>query len=168
MFDFLWMEEWWMETIVAALISGICGIVVGVLALGPKLNQILARLDLLETKHTHSNGDLSKEHGGLSRDHKDLSKENQAISGQINGAAQDLRVLREEQMKTEQYQQTLTEKQLDLQLTAEHIKAMSGEISRLQFENRELRLTIERLETARDRPQTRGSRNQADDWDMER
>ncbi|MEM5818809.1 MAG: hypothetical protein AAGU16_13220, partial [Desulfitobacterium hafniense] len=73
-----------METIIAALISGICGIVVAVIALLPKINKIYDSLIQHEK-------DQEKDHGNLSGEHKQIRQEmvseQKEVLGSLSGVA---------------------------------------------------------------------------------
>lgn len=110
-----------MEIIIAALITGVVGLIAAIIALTPKLNKILNSLNAQNTAAEHRHDKRSNEHRGLSGEHSGLSKEHDRLSIEhkelcsgITAATQDLRALREGQIRDEERQHLLVGKQLDM------------------------------------------------------
>ena len=100
MYDFLFQEEWWMETIIAAIITGVLSFAAAYLAYATKVEKYLEKivdsnvrmegqnssiLDKGENQTQSLSGqheDLSSEHRDLSSEHRDLSSEHRDLSNE--------------------------------------------------------------------------------------
>lgn len=141
MYDFLFQEEFWMETIIAAFITGISGIIAGVLGscllYNKKLQNILDGINTL------------KLHKELSQEHKDLSREHSQIAGNVTekisllntSVAENKEITRsvkemliEDKSNSEYQYASLTEKQKDIINSINKLSDFGTEMQRLQVE----------------------------------
>lgn len=152
MYDFLFQEEFWMETIIAAFITGISGIIAGVLGscllYNKKLQNILDGINTL------------KLHRELSQEHKDLSREHSQIAGNVTekismlntsvtekismlnmSVAENKKITRsvkemliEDKSNSEYQYASLTEKQKDIINSINKLSDFGSEMQRLQVE----------------------------------
>ena len=100
MYDFLFQEEWWMETIIAAIITGVLSFAAAYLAYATKVEKYLEKIvdsnlrmegqnsSILDKGESQTKSlsrqhkDLSDEHSNLSNEHKDLSNEHKDLSNE--------------------------------------------------------------------------------------
>ena len=191
MFDFLMTEAFWIKTIIAVLLTGIFAVFVIGIALTPMLQRIFDQLTANENELRRMYGNTLNEHIGLSKEHWDIGAaspvELEEIRRGITSVAQELRMLRDEQLQAKIYaesrQQALMSKQLDIQHTVEQIKALNDEVARLQLQNQWLmqkealleqkndclqqRLERTRRQSPADRAQRNNLHEQEDDRGME-
>lgn len=148
MYDFLFQEEFWMETIIAAFITGISGIIAGVLGSCLLYNKKLQNiLDGINTLKLHR--ELSQEHKELSQEHKDLSREHSQIAGNVTekiallntSVAENKEITRsvkemliEDKSNSEYQYASLTEKQKDIINSINKLSDFGTEMQRLQVE----------------------------------
>ena len=76
MYDFLFQEEWWMETIIAAAITGVVTLVAAYLMYATKVEK---KLEKIEDSNSRMEGQTKL----LSGEHRDLSKEQSDIKSEI-------------------------------------------------------------------------------------
>lgn len=125
MYDFLLSEEYWLETIIAALITAAASLLLVPLAVDPKL-------DSLKQAAQHNKELLSKEHGSIQNSIADLK--------------QPLEFLRDAQMKEDARREAVKGQTLDMQkmldiLSAQqrYVQELEQKVQRLEAENRQLR-----------------------------
>lgn len=87
MYDFLMTGDWWMKTIVAAIITAVATLAGSWFAYNSKVKKIKENTSTLidaskEAEKKHS--ELSKEHNSLSREHDSLSKEHFKLSAKLD------------------------------------------------------------------------------------
>ena len=125
MYDFLLSEEYWMETIIAALITAAASLLLVPLAVDPKL-------DSLKQAAQHNKELLSKEHGSIQNSIADLK--------------QPLEFLRDAQMKEDARKEAAKGQTLDMQkmldilsVQQRYAQELEQKAQRLEAENRQLR-----------------------------
>lgn len=157
MLEFLYQEEFWMETFIAALITGICGLIGGLIGGGLINNGLL--------KSIRDNCNTLLEHKEISNEHRVdremLSKEHQQIRDDISGGKSLIirsldenkeinrtveKMLVEDKAKSEFQYNNLTEKQKgiidsvsNLQYFAKEMKILQEEKNNVLEENKNLR-----------------------------
>jgi len=174
MFEFL-CSEVWMDVVVGTLIGvAITGVftVASVLIGGwPKIKDINHKLELHSQDTKNNTEFMSKEHSDLSREHDILSNKLSRTHEQIGSVAQDVKYLRDEQIKRNERQAIMTGQQLDIQKTVEHIKSLASDVGRLQLENDQLHKRVTFLERQNMQLQNQLNQNQShnrdDEWEME-
>lgn len=157
MFNFLYSEVWWMNTIIAALITGMVALIGSYFMYLGKTNKILDKIaDLKEATSKHSEGHtgLSIEHAGLAKEHADLSKEHlmiqnaihqiEAISEKTGKTVTDIGYgIREEKNLAKMRNEAMTSDQQKLEDTitkgVESISALKEKFASVILENKELR-----------------------------
>lgn len=125
MYDFLLSEEYWLETIIAALITAVASLLLALLAVGPKLDSLKQATQL----------------------HKDmLSREHNGISEKISALKQPLEFLRDAQMKEDARREEAKGQDRDVQkaldiLSAQqrYVQELEQKVRSLEAENRQLR-----------------------------
>ncbi len=125
MYDFLLSEEYWLETIIAALITAAASLLLVPLAVDPKL-------DSLKQAAQHNKELLSKEHGSIQNSIADLK--------------QPLEFLRDAQMKEDARKEAAKGQTLDMQkmldilsVQQRYAQELEQKAQRLEAENRQLR-----------------------------
>ncbi|MDD4565373.1 MAG: hypothetical protein PHE79_07895 [Eubacteriales bacterium] len=152
MYDFLFSEEFWMETIIAAAITagcGLLGVALGVFGIRDgKFKDILHKVETVITSLARDKSASAGEHGSLSKEHDSLSIEHKSLSGQIVDASKmagniytEIKVMQERDIHK---YSSLTEKQKDIVASVDNIKAMADELKRLAGENADLRQELYR------------------------
>ena len=110
MYDFLFQEEWWMETIIAAAITGVVTLVAAYLMYATKVEKKLEKIEDSNLKMEGQNSSildkgesqtklLSGEHKDLSDEHKDLSNEHKDLSNEHRDLFKEQSVLKSEIQK---------------------------------------------------------------------
>lgn len=90
MYNFMYSEVWWMETIVSATITTLGTIIVGYIAYKGVLKEKLRDIEeLLKTQDTQHK-DLNTKHKELSAEHKELSIEHKELQGSIQSVKENL------------------------------------------------------------------------------
>lgn len=132
MYDFLLSEEYWMETIIAALITAAASLLLALLTVGPKLNALGEKAASNKEAAQHNKELLSKEHGSIQNSIADLK--------------QPLEFLRDAQMKEDACREAAKGQTLDMQkildiLSAQqrYVQELEQKVQRLEAENRQLR-----------------------------
>lgn len=125
MYDFLLSEEYWLETIIAALITAAASLLLVPLAVDPKL-------DSLKQAAQHNKELLSKEHGSIQNSIADLK--------------QPLEFLRDAQMKEDARRETAKGQTLDMQkmldilsVQQRYVQELEQKVQSLEAENQRLR-----------------------------
>lgn len=125
MYDFLPSEEYWLETIIAALITAAASLLLVPLAVDPKLDSLKQAAQIYKDM-------LSREHNG--------------ISEKISALKQPLEFLRDAQMKEDARSEAVKGQTLDMQkmldiLSVQQRSAQELEqkVQRLEAENQRLR-----------------------------
>ena len=125
MYDFLLSEEYWLETIIAALITAAASLLLVPLAVDPKLDSLKQAAQI----------------------HKDmLSREHNGISEKISALKQPLEFLRDAQMKEDARSEAVKGQTLDMQkmldiLSAQqrYVQELEQKVQSLEAENQRLR-----------------------------
>ena len=132
MYDFLLSEEYWMETIIAALITAVASLLLALLAVGPKLNALGEKAASNKEAAQHNKEQLSKEHGSIQNSIADLKR--------------PLEFLRDAQMKEDARRETVKGQTLDMQkmldiLSAQqrYVQELEQKVQSLEAENQRLR-----------------------------
>lgn len=132
MYDFLLSEEYWMETIIAALITAVASLLLALLAVGPRLNALGEKADSNKEAAQHNKEQLSKEHGSIQNSIADLKR--------------PLEFLRDAQMKEDARRETVKGQTLDMQkmldiLSAQqrYVQELEQKVQSLEAENQRLR-----------------------------
>ena len=110
MYDFLFQEEWWMETIIAAAITGVVTLVAAYLMYATKVEKKLEKIEDSSLRMEGQNSSildkgesqtklLSGEHKDLSDEHKDLSNEHKDLSNEHRDLFKEQSVLKSEIQK---------------------------------------------------------------------
>jgi len=151
MFDFLYQEEFWMETIVAAVITGAITLIGIMVTYNYKAKQFWDKIDTI-AKHeglSKEHIDLGKEHTDLSKEHKELSKEhrqiNDTVSEKVSGLSASINenkeitrsvkeMLVEDKTKSECQYSNLTEKQKAIIDSISKLENFAEELKTLQQE----------------------------------
>lgn len=125
MYDFLLSEEYWLETIIAALITAAASLLLVPLAVDPKL-------DSLKQAAQHNKELLSKEHGSIQNSIADLK--------------QPLEFLRDAQMKEDVRKEAAKGQTLDMQkmldilsVQQRYVQELEQKVQSLEAENQRLR-----------------------------
>lgn len=96
MYEFLLQEEWWMDTIVSALISAGATLLIAYLAYADKVKNIGKDVEhVKEILNAHSNM-FEKEHNKRSGEHKDLAGEHKELSGEHRELSKEHREIKDE------------------------------------------------------------------------
>ena len=125
MYDFLLSEEYWLETIIAALITAAASLLLVPLAVDPKLDSLKQAAQI----------------------HKDmLSREHNGISEKISALKQPLEFLRDAQMKEDARSEAVKGQTLDMQkmldilsVQQRYAQELEQKVQRLEAENQRLR-----------------------------
>ena len=110
MYDFLFQEEWWMETIIAAAITGVVTLVAAYIMYATKVEKKLEKIEDSSLRMEGQNSSildkgesqtklLSGEHKDLSDEHKDLSNEHKDLSNEHRDLFKEQSVLKSEIQK---------------------------------------------------------------------
>lgn len=125
MYDVLLSEEYWLETIIAALITTVASLLLVPLAVDPKL-------DSLKQAAQHNKELLSKEHGSIQNSIADLK--------------QPLEFLRDAQMKEDVRKEAAKGQTLDMQkmldilsVQQRYVQELEQKVQSLEAENQRLR-----------------------------
>ncbi|WRS28618.1 hypothetical protein U6B65_05675 [Oscillospiraceae bacterium MB08-C2-2] len=167
MLNFLYSEVWWMETIVAAVITGVVALVGSYFAYFGKTKTILEKIENLKSNLSSSGDSLCKDHDRLSREHGGLGdkldvlqvKQDQsirtfdrivAVTQEAKNTAQKVYdYTLEEKAKQQMRYEALSEKQksLDALVTnsVDSIKGLHEEFLRVNQENQSKAEEIDRL-----------------------
>ena len=132
MYDFLLSEEYWLETIIAALITAVASLLLALLAVGPRLNALGEKAASSKEAAQHNKELLSKEHGSIQNSIADLK--------------QPLEFLRDAQMKEDVRKEAAKGQTLDMQkmldiLSAQqrYVQELEQKVQSLEAENQRLR-----------------------------
>ena len=125
MYDFLLSEEYWLETIIAALITAVASLLLVPLAVDPKLDSLKQAAQI----------------------HKDmLSREHNGISEKISALKQPLEFLRDAQMKEDARSEAVKGQTLDMQkmldilsVQQRYVQELEQKVQSLEAENQRLR-----------------------------
>ena len=79
MYDFLFQEEWWMETIIAAAITGAVTLVAAYLMYATKVEKKLEKIEDSNSRMEGQTKLLSGEHRDLFKEHSDIKSEIQKV-----------------------------------------------------------------------------------------
>ena len=107
MYDFLFQEEWWMETIIAAIITGVLSFAAAYLAYATKVEKYLEKIvdsnvrmegqnSSILDKGENQTQSLSRQHEDLSSEHRDLSSEHRDLSNEHRDLSNEHRDLSNE------------------------------------------------------------------------
>ena len=138
MFDFLFKEEWWRETVIAALIGSVGGILV-----------TLIGLTLLKDKVDHHEERSSERKAALSKEHD-------AITALLT-------YLREERIRDVARQESMKEQRLDIRQAMDILTAATERITELERQLTEARTEISRLQAENDRLRSRWEYSRSDE-----
>lgn len=86
MYDFLLNEVWWMETIIASVITGVITLIVSFFAYNHKLQEVICNLNKLFGEHNtlfNEHSKLIDGHGKLSDGHNKLHETQNKISASV-------------------------------------------------------------------------------------
>lgn len=132
MFDFLLTEAFWMETIIAALITAVVSLLLALLAVGPKLKMLGMKVEV--------NKDAMKQH------QESLSKEHTGITDGIAELKKPIEYLQAMQLKEEGRKEQAKGQALDMQQTIDrllaqqrYVEELEQKVQRLEMENQSLR-----------------------------
>ena len=132
MYDFLLSEEYWMETIIAALITAVASLLLALLTVGPKLNALGEKVASNKEVAQHNKEQLSKEHGSIQNSIADLKR--------------PLEFLRDAQMKEDARREEAKGQDRDVQkaldiLSAQqrYVQDLEQKVQSLEAENQRLR-----------------------------
>lgn len=132
MYDFLLSEEYWTETIIAALITAVVSLLLALLAVGPKLNALGEKAASNKEAAQHNKEQLSKEHGSIQNSIADLKR--------------PLEFLRDAQMKEDARREEAKGQDRDVQkaldiLSAQqrYVQELEQKVQSLEAENQRLR-----------------------------
>lgn len=132
MYDFLLSEEYWLETIIAALITAVASLLLALLAVGPKLNALGEKAASNKEAAQHNKELLSKEHGSIQNSIADLK--------------QPLEFLRDAQMKEDARREAAKGQTLDMQkmldilsVQQRYVQELEQKVQSLEAENQRLR-----------------------------
>ena len=160
MFDFLFMEEWWMETVIAALIAAIGGILAARVGLSYKLNKLNDKADHHEERSGERKAALSKEHDAITAA---LSKEHNALTAGLEKNTKLLTYLREERIRDIARQESMKEQRLDIRQAMDILTAATERITELERQLTEARTEISRLQAENDRLRSRWEYSRSDE-----
>ena len=152
MFDFLFKEEWWRETVIAALIGSVGGILV-----------TLIGLTLLKDKVDHHEERSGERKAALSKEHDALSKEHDAITAGLEKNTKLLTYLREERIRDIARQESMKEQRLDIRQAMDILTAATERITELERQLTEARTEISRLRAENDRLRSRWEYSRSDE-----
>lgn len=168
MYDFLLMEEWWMKTIIASVITAAATITGYYLVYSAKIEKLIFRVEQLaeamekdvegfrtENKETHAG--LSHGHGKLSEEHGRLSDEH----GRIRDDLQKIYVNQEKEITARKMMEKNLPDESGLLKTVEivyanheklltRIEKLNRTVARVQEENRQLRNQVNILSNSFD------------------
>lgn len=143
MYDFLFTDAFWMEALIATLIASTASIIAVIITgiQGNKKTNVL--IEKLDAKQSHGKDNLSKEHTDLSKEHTSIIKNIEVISGHT--------VFLQEQKKMEKalkkaLESKMSQKELDINQTVEHVTFLMKSVIVLQHENEKLKSKIIQLE----------------------
>ena len=129
MLDFLESGAFWVETIIAALITGGVTLIIALIAIGPKLKELSKDLQ----KHKNS---LSVEHVNIRDD--------------LKGIKEPVTYLKDEQLKAEARRQQMSEKPIDVQkiidqllVQERYVGELEQKVANLTAENQQLKHSLE-------------------------
>lgn len=133
MFDFLYLEEWWMETIIAAIIGAVVTLV------GIFVSYRLTLKEKFEKSIENQNGEirngyygLSREHDGLSKEHENIINSNKEVNMEVRKTQDIIITLKEsfaeEKAKEQMRYENLSKSQMDMVNVADKINAMAQEL----------------------------------------
>ena len=132
MFDFLLTEAFWMETIIAALITAVVSLLLALLAVGPKLKMLGIKVEI--------NKDAMKTH------QESLSREHTGIPDGIAELKKPIEYLQAMQLKEEGRKEQAKGQALDMQQTIDrllaqqrYVEELEQKVQRLEMENQSLR-----------------------------
>lgn len=136
MYDFLFTDAFWMEALIATLIASTASIIAVIITgiQGNKKTNVL--IEKLDAKQSHGKDNLSKEHTSI-------IKNIEVISGHT--------VFLQEQKKMEKalkkaLESKMSQKELDINQTVEHVTFLMKSVIVLQHENEKLKSKIVQLE----------------------
>ena len=169
MYDFLFSEVWWMETIIAALITASVTLVGSLIFYNYRLKVIRDRTDdLKDGQKELQNGhkDLSKEHKDLSKENRDLSKENRDLSKEVAVKVDGIRELIViEQTEQKHRHDSLSGNQKVMVDSINNLQTFAKEMEKLQSENIQLRNENEQLVNRNIQLERLYSHNQDNGWE---
>lgn len=178
MYDFLLMEEWWMETIIASVITAAATLIGSYLAYSAKMQKLIFRVEqLAEAMGKDVDGfrtENKETHAGLSNGHEKLSGEH----GQIRDDLQKIYVNQEKEIAARQMMEKNLPDESGLLKTVEivygnheklleRIEKLNRKVVRVQEENRQLRNQINILSNSFDIPDLYSSASEEDEWEEE-
>ena len=152
MYDFLYSEVWWMETLINAVVTIIACLVSSFTAIWATKKQNDKRMDNIQ-RNVGKDGLLDAGHTNLSKEHKDLSKEHNDIKLNIKDVISNQKEIRQntdkiylsiekEFAKSELRYNALTEKDKNV---IDNIQALLKNYQELVYENKLLRNEIKNL-----------------------
>lgn len=171
MYDFLLMEEWWMKTIIASVITAAATITGYYLVYSAKIEKLIFRVEQLakamekdveglrtENKETHAG--LSKEHGRIRDDlHKiyvNQEKEVTAREMMEKNLPDESGLLKTVEIVYANHEKLLT-----------RIEKLNRTVARVQEENRQLRNQVNILSKSFDTPDLYNNASEEDEWEEE-
>lgn len=153
MYQFLYSEVWWVETIIASLITAGVTLVGSFFAYNYKLKKIQDDAVSINKKLEKQNEKLEKQnedfriHHSFLNEHDHNLKDIQKTVGRmdINLSRVDCSIIEEKQKQKIRYK-NLTQSQKSIVASIENLSAFSDEFQRLQVENTFLRTQNKNLE----------------------
>lgn len=156
MYNFLYQEVFWMETIIASLITAAitasATILVGIIAYNFRLRKAMSDIEEIKEHKglTAEHNNLSREYKSISAEHNGLSKEHDNIVNNIlrvsEVSAQIKEILVTEKVENKNRYENLTEKQKNIVNIMDAVKALSDEMKLLVEENKALKEKIQNVE----------------------
>lgn len=146
MFDFLLSEVWWIETIIAALITGVLAFIAAIFGLRPMLEALGKQLETHNKDSEGRKGSLSKEHDGLSKTLDNLTGTVVYLKDERLKELGQREALRGQELEA---QKALSVLEAALSITADlkmQLAAAQQENAALKQERHELRARIQHLE----------------------
>lgn len=131
MFDFLFSEVWWMETIAAAALSAVCTLIVALIGIAPKLGKLKDKLEVHDNQLVEKAGLLREDHAIL----KESLRDNQAT----------LTFLKEASLKDQARQELLQAQAPDAQKALDVLRLTLSRTAELDRQLREARKELQAL-----------------------
>lgn len=160
MFEFLFSEVWWMEIIIAALITAVFTLTGSLVFYNYRLKVIKIDTEGLSKEHAR----LETGHKDLSKEHKDLSKENHELSKDLGYKVDGIRELIViEQNDQKHRHNSLTDNQKVIVDSINNLKGFASEMEKLQLENKNLKKENQSLKQQLNQQRS----TQEEDWEPE-
>lgn len=166
MYNFLLQEEWWMETIIAAVLTAGATLIATWIMYSSKMNKVADQVEQLKAmidkggdKRQAEHKELSAEHKELSGEHKELSREHRELKDGIQRV-----ITNQESEKTAR--ETAAKKMPEESGLVAMVKAVYKNNERLQQQNLKLNAMLVNLqkENIRLKAQTKVQQKERDDY----